>query len=218
MNSYISILILFLTFSLCSCRSEESPINPTPSTSNSRSSLKPDSATAAVNPLARIENGKTYTFAEFTFALPSDWEKIVSSDSTFLCKTPTIESQFGNCIITKDFAVNEYTSLDAEAAVTRLKAKKEAAGGAAKVQLLAIDNVTGVLEEKEFKDSTKPETAEVWTWETFMRSKEKKYMVRIGFTYPSNAKEKYKPVVDGIVNSIKIRRSPDLKIAEFKPQ
>lgn len=49
-----------------------------------------------------------------------------------------------------------------------------------------------------------------------MRSKEKRYLVRIGFTYPINDKAKFKPLIDGVINSMKIRRSPDLKMAESK--
>jgi hypothetical protein len=239
MKSYVTIFVVFMTLSLYGCGSPKKSLNNSnASLSNSSSSVntndastesKTDSTTPALNPLAKIENGQAHTFKEptitdYDFTLPSDWE-IVGDKGLFISKSPTVESRFMNFVISEGITSgedSEYSDLEPETAVTRLKDKKEAAGTESKVQLQALDNVSGVWMEKEFKANSSTtesqKTDDRLLWMTFMQRKGKTYEVRFIFSYPSSAKEKDKPIMDGIFNSIRIRRSPDLKMAEFKPQ
>jgi len=92
-----------------------------------------------------------------------------------------------------------------------------------RTQQIAIDGVWGVLEQSVAETHT-PANAPpkgpnaTWIWTTFFKSKSDTVKFEIFMNYPVAEMDKYKAVIAGLVNTVKIKRSPGVTILESQPQ
>jgi hypothetical protein len=176
---------------------------------------------------------------EINLSIPADWLKLADRESMILLRSPISGpegSPFANLGVQLDSmkpvmglpAMDQkrhfdYSAFEPDAAYKDYLQKKASNPAFGQTQQIAIDGVWGVLEQV-VHESSAPENSSQkgkeasWQWTTFFKAKSDTSKFEIFLSYPIAEADKYMAVLNGVLNTVKIKRSPGVIMLESQPQ